>query len=161
MLEETANQSVVTWHRRLGHAPINSFKDIKNSVADPHVLPIELNEISCVVCDKSKMTRKISRETGNSCKEILEKNHSDVAGPFPTKSLGGKFYYVSFIDEYSRYTEIKFLTHKNEVESATKEYIRRMKNQTGKQVKVFKSDNGSEYTAHSLINFFQLEGIKF
>lgn len=157
---EEANVSVRIWHRRLGHFPIRAFDDLKKVVADPEVLPVDRPIIDCETCEKSKMVRNISKDTANSCTDILQKIHSDVSGPFSTKSLGGKLYYVTFIDEYSRYIEVKFITHKHEVEDAVKEFIKRVERQTEKKVKIFKSDNGGEYISKSLIGFFKSVGIK-
>lgn len=148
------------WHKRLGHAPVSMFTDIQKAVADPQVLPKERPNIDCEACEKSKITRKICKDSGNSCSQILEKIHSDVAGPFSTKSVGGKYYYISFIDEFSRYAEIKFIANKSLVEDAVKEFITRIERQMGQKVKIFKSDNGGEYTSKSLLNYFKSVGIK-
>lgn len=155
-----ANVSVQTWHRRLGHIPITNFGAVKEAVADPDVLPNERIMIDCEACEKSKISRKICKDPGNSCSEILEKIHSDVAGPFSTKSLGGKSYYISFIDEFSRYAEVVFISNKSEVEKTVREYIAKIELQTGKRVKIFKCDNGGEYSSTSLLNYLTNNGIK-
>ena len=37
----------------------------------------------------------------------------DVWGPSPVKSLGGKIYYISFMDDKTRYTKLSLLTNKS------------------------------------------------
>ena len=32
----------------------------------------------------------------------LQRVHSDVCGPMPTDSIGGKKYFITFIDDYMR-----------------------------------------------------------
>lgn len=75
----------------------------------------------------------------NSCSEILEKIHPDVAGPFCTNSIGSKYYNVSLVDELFRYTEVTFVYNKTEIEEG---YVTNMEKQIVKLVKIFKSDNG-------------------
>jgi hypothetical protein len=45
-----------------------------------------------------------------------------VFGPVPIPSLGNSMYYVSFIDDFSRYTWIYFLRNKYEVFDKFKEF---------------------------------------
>ena len=37
-------------------------------------------------------------------KDLLELVHTDVCGPMQTKSLGGAYYFLLFIDYFTRYT---------------------------------------------------------
>src|SRR5882724_11610465 len=41
------------------------------------------------------------------------KVHLDMWGPSLVKSLGGKTYYISFMDDKTRYTKLSLLTHKS------------------------------------------------
>lgn len=45
----------------------------------------------------------------------LDLVHSDVWGPSPVISSHGFRYYVIFVDDFSRFTWIYFMTHKSEV----------------------------------------------
>lgn len=77
--------------------------------------------------------------------QALEIVHSDLCGPMQTASLGGSRYFLLFIDDYSRMSWIYFLKNKSE----TFEHFRKFKtfaeNQTGKRLKVLRSDRGGEY----------------
>jgi hypothetical protein len=59
-----------------------------------------------------KQKRKFFDVGTHSSKDFLEYVHSAVYGPYPTASLSGKWYYVSFIDDYSRFTWLYFFTEK-------------------------------------------------
>ena len=75
-------------------------------------------------------------------------------------SLRGHEYYVLFIDDHSRKTLIYFLKHKGEVFAQFQESKALVEIQTGKKIKVLRSDNGGEYASDELIDFCTTEGIK-
>jgi len=60
----------------------------------------------------------------------------------PVHSIGGYLYYTTFINEFSRKTWIYYLNHKDEAFETFKEFKALVENQTGKKIKIFRSDNG-------------------
>jgi hypothetical protein len=71
--------------------------------------------------------------------------HNDVFGPMSIPSLGKSVYYVSFIDEFSRYTWIYFIRKKYEVFDMFKEFKAPIRNQIEKIIKVLMTDNGGDF----------------
>ena len=55
----------------------------------------------CEHCIKGKQTRMKFGITIHNIEGILDYVHSNVWGPSKTSSLGGKHYYVTFVDDYS------------------------------------------------------------
>ena len=47
----------------------------------------------------------------------------DMVGPIKPVSIHGYRYFVTFIDDYSSLTVVKFLTHKNRASKSFKEFI--------------------------------------
>jgi transposase InsO family protein len=92
-------------------------------------------------------------------KGILELIHSDVFGPVPIPSVGKFVYYVSFIDDSSRYTSIYFLRNKSEVFDKFKEFKALVENQTEKKIKVLRTDNGGEFCRNEFEEFCKKCGI--
>jgi hypothetical protein len=90
---------------------------------------------------------------------ILHLVHSDVFGPISVPSLGKSMYYVSFIDEFLRKTWIYFLRKKSEVFDRVKEFKALVENQTEKQIKVLRSDNGREFRGNEFEEFCKKCGI--
>ena len=105
----------------------------------------------CEPCILGKMKRaSVPKKSESSTSHILELVHTDVCGPFELPSHGGSRYFVSFTDDFSRYTVVYFLKNKSEVFSKFKEYKKMMENSTGgeiKQLNIIRSDNGGEYTS--------------
>ena len=70
--------------------------------------------------------------------------HSDVC-PMHVNSHGNSKYFVTFVNDYSRYVHIYFIKSKDEVLEKLKEFANYTANTTGKKAKVLRSENGGEY----------------
>lgn len=83
-----------------------------------HSLAVIPNKESvvCDACQQAKAHQLPFSSSIHSTSNPLELVHTDVWGPALT-SVNGLKYYVSFVDDYSRYTWIYFLKNKSDVES--------------------------------------------
>ena len=63
-------------------------------------------------------------------------------------ALSGFLYYVIFIDDFLRKCWIYFIKVKNETIDKFKEFKVSIENQTGKQIKILKTDNGGEFESN-------------
>lgn len=78
--------------------------------------------------------------------------HSDLWGsPYITPSLSKCQYYISFVDDFSRKVWIYFLRTKDEPFSKFVEWLALVENQSGKNLKALRIDNGLEYCNKTLI----------
>jgi transposase InsO family protein len=75
-------------------------------------------------------------------------------------SLSGCEYYLTFIDDHSRKTWIYFLKAKSEVFKRFQEFKALVENQTGKRIKVLRSNNGGEYASTEFVDFCTRAGIR-
>ena len=98
---------------------------------------------TCESCIKGKMTRKSFSQHWTST-NLLEIVHTDLCGPMRTKTHRGMQYFVTFIDDYSRYGHVYFLQHKNEALDKFKEFKVEVENQLGRSIKTLNSDRGGE-----------------
>ena len=71
--------------------------------------------------------------------------HSDVCGPMPTVSIGGRRYFVAFIDDYIRCCRVYFMKSKSEVFDKFKEFEHCTTNERGNLIGTLRSDNDGEY----------------
>ena len=60
------------------------------------------------------MTKRPFSTKGTRAKELLQVVHSDVCGPLNVQKRGEYEYFVSFIDDYSRYDYIYLMRRKSE-----------------------------------------------
>ena len=58
---------------------------------------------TCETCLQGKMTRSPFVGQMAKAKNLLEIIHSNVCGPFGEMARGGFFYFLTFIDDLSRY----------------------------------------------------------
>ena len=75
---------------------------------------------------------------------ILNLIHSDVAGPIPTTSINYCRYFLTFIDDCSRYCWIYFMKQKSEVFEIFKVFKAMDENSFRKKIKSIRSDKGGE-----------------
>ena len=78
--------------------------------------------------------------------------HNDVFGHVPIPSLGGHFYYVTFINDLSKNTSFYFLKKKSDLFKKI-EFKLLMENQIGKKIKVLRTDNGGEFCGKEFKKF--------
>ena len=135
--QPTANHT--NWHSRLGHISDTSLRK----------LDLPTDSKFCEPCAMGKQSRTpIPTVTRNSPRSSRRGQllHSDIAGPFSVRSLGGAQYWASFIDDYSRFAYLIPLKNKSDLYSAFITVLTTMKT-FGLSPDQIHSDNGSEYTS--------------
>jgi hypothetical protein len=155
------SMSLQEWHERFGHLNENDLKNIirkqkfdRIDIKADEALPV------CGTCVKGKQTRKPFTTSVSQSTELLELVHTDVCGPMRVNSLAGSRYFVTFIDDKSRWCEIYFMKKKSEVIEKFKKYKCLVEKKTERKIKTVRSDNGTEYTSHCLEDFLKQEGIR-
>ena len=104
--------------------------------------------------------KKTSFGTGDHrSKGPLEYVHSDVWGPTSVASRGGARYLVSFIDDFSRKAWIYLMKTKDQVFEKFKAWRALVEKQSGRELKILRSDNGGEYTSTEFTQYCSAEGI--
>ena len=157
------NRSQSIWHYRLGHLGANNMKKmLKEGLVDGmdcSMAELE-NEQVCQGCLMGKQHRNpFPKASATRAAEVMTTIHSDVCGPINVESLGKSKYFVTFIDDMSRYTHVYFLKHKSEVLEKFKEFVNLTTNETGNQVKILRTDNGGEYCSHEFAEYMKEKGI--
>ena len=90
----------------------------------------------------------------------LQLIHSDVCGKIGTRSLSGGEYFVTFVDDHTRYVWAYILKSKDEVFAHFQKWKAQVEKSTGREVKILRSDNGGEYTSKEFNSYLTTEGIK-
>ncbi|KAI3721795.1 hypothetical protein L2E82_32813 [Cichorium intybus] len=149
------------WHQRYGHLHIQGLQLLKNKQMVDDLPVIKSLEKVCESCMAGKQSRKsFPVEKAKRADDILEIVHADLWGPMRTESLAGSKYFLLFTDDFSRMSWVYFLKYKSE----SFEYFRKFKalveKQSGKALKVLRTDRGGEFTSKEFDAFCDEQGIK-
>ena len=77
---------------------------------------------------KGKQTKHTKKGATRST-ELLEIIHTNICRPFDAPSFGKEKYFITFIDDFSRYTYIYLLHEKSQVVEALAMYINEVERQ--------------------------------
>ncbi|KAL6335699.1 hypothetical protein AAG906_032893 [Vitis piasezkii] len=75
----------------------------------------------------------------------LQLDSGYICGPFLTPSWNGQQYFITFIDDYSRYGYLYLIHEKSQSLDVFKNFKVEVENQLSKKIKVVRSDRGGEY----------------
>ena len=150
------------WHRRYGHLGVKNLQTLaKNEL----VRGFDYNpskEISfCQACVEGKLHKSSFPTTGGKrAKEPLGLVHSDVCGKISTPSLSGGLYFLTFIDDATRYVWMYVLKSKDQVFEKFLEWKAQVENSSGQKLKTLRTDNGGEYTSKGFTAYLKKEGVR-
>ena len=123
---------------------------------------IQIDLDFCEDCILGKLKKTTFIKVGRQPKaERLDLVHTDVWGPAPVASLGGSYYFVTFIDDHKRKVWVYFLKHKSDVFSVFKKWLAQVQTETGLKLKILRSDNGGEYCSRGFKEFCETNGMIF
>lgn len=150
------------WHRRYGHLGVQSLQKLAREglVKGLTYNPSKGVEF-CETCvgGKHKTTPFQASESQRAVKP-LDLVHSDVCGKLNTRSRGGAEYFLTFIDDCTRYIWVYLLKHKSEVVKCFQTWKARVENESGRKVNTLRSDNGGEYTSATFEELLAMDGIR-
>ena len=134
--------SAYLWHKRLGHIS----KERMQRLVKNEILPnLDFTDLGvCIDCIKGKQTKHTKKGATRST-QLLEIIHTDICGPFDVPSFGGEKYFITFIDDFSRFGHVYLLHEKSQSVNALEVYINEVERQLERKVKIIRSDRGGEY----------------
>lgn len=154
----TSEDTALLLHQRLGH-PSSSTMSLLPSFNNSSIIKQLLD--SCDICFCAKQSRTLFSLSDNKALSLFDLVHCDLWGPYPLSSFTGSHYFFTLVDDHSRVVRIYLLKDKSEVSSCLHNYFAMVKTQFGKVIKVFRSDNGTEFTSNPIQHFFSTHGILF
>ncbi|GJX41952.1 zinc finger, CCHC-type containing protein [Tanacetum coccineum] len=134
------NDSVL-WHARLGHV---HFKRMQDMSKDGLIPAFDMDTEKCKTCMLTKLTKKPFQIVKHKTK-VLELIHSDLCDLHASSSLGNKKYFVTFIDDTSRFCYVYLLHSKDEALDKFKVFKTEVELQQGSLINIFRTDKGGEY----------------
>jgi transposase InsO family protein len=132
------------WQRKLGHLSFDLGK--LNLVRGLPRWRFE-KELVCAPCRHAKMVASSHPPLTNVMTECpCELLHMDLVGPSRVRSVGGKWYVLVVVDDYSRYAWVFFLEEKGETFGFVRDLVLRLRNERhGDAIRAIRSDNDSQF----------------
>jgi hypothetical protein len=158
LVHSTINQCEL-WHIIFSHLHYRARSIVSKAMTCIPELQVN-HEGVCKGCAQGKNVKSLFPSSDSKAKGIFDIVHLDVCGQMIATSVSRYVYYVSFIDDCSHKTWIYFLKGKNEVSNKFKEFKDLVENLSEKKIKIFRSDNGREFTSGEFKTFCKEVGIK-
>ena len=76
------------------------------------------------------------------------------------KSLGGKEYFITFIDEKTKYCWVYVIKNKSDVFEKFKEWKAEVESLLGHRVRILRTDNGGENTSVEFEDYLKSQGVR-
>ncbi|GJU78201.1 retrovirus-related pol polyprotein from transposon TNT 1-94 [Tanacetum coccineum] len=139
----------------LGH---NLFSIVVAPICLPR-LKFEKDHL-CSACQLGK-SKKFSHKpkSKNINMEVLHTLHMDLCGPMRVQSINGKKYILVIVDDYSRFTWVKFLRSKDETPEFVINFLKQIQVGLNKTVRYIRTDNGTEFVNQVMSNYYEGVGI--
>ena len=137
-------ESPNVWHGRLGHVNFNSMRRLIKLDYIP-TFAID-SKTKCKTCVEAKQTRS-SFKSVERITEPLDLIHTDVCDLKSIPTRGGNKYFITFIDDNTRYCYVYLLKSKDEAIDKFILYKAEVENQLNKKIKRVRSDRGGEYVS--------------
>jgi transposase InsO family protein len=112
------------------------------------------SDLVCAPCRHGKMIATSHSPVNTVMTEHSgQLHHMDTVGPSRVRSMGGKWYVLIIIDDYSRYSWVFFLESKDEVFEHFWNLALRLNNEHPNCLKAIRSDNETEFRNTSFDEF--------
>ena len=125
--------NIITWHARLGHIG----QDRLNRLAQVDLLG-SLSKVELPVwehCLVEKATR-LPFGKAKRASSPLQLIHSDICGPMNVRARHGGNYFITFIDDYTRFGHVYLISHKSEALDCFIRYTKMVENKLSTKIKI-------------------------
>jgi len=123
------------------------------------IVDTEAHDKFCEDCVNGKLSQAPHMKPATQAEQPLHWVFSDVHGPIPVCSCQGHYYWVTFINDYSRFPAVYFIAKKSDVFAAFCQHEAWAENITGQCIGIFHNDKGSEYMSSEFNKFLVEAGI--
>nr|GFB42231.1 hypothetical protein [Tanacetum cinerariifolium] len=142
---------------RLNHLNFGTINDLarKDLVRGLPRLKFEKDHLcsACQLGKSKKHTHKPKAENTNL--EVLNTLYMDLCGPMRVQTMNGKKYILVIVDDYSRFTWVKFLRSKDETPEVVIKFITQIQVGLNKTVRYVRTDNGTEFVNHTMTEYYE------
>jgi hypothetical protein len=148
------------WHRRMGHFGVSRIKEASTKLHGLTIVEGDESDLRCEPCVEGNQKRRAFDGVYDKATEVLGVVHLDLTGKY-IPSKGGNTYAMKAVDDASSYNESMYT---NSREAAVllgrfMEWMKKVERQTGKKVKVLRTDMEPSLMGNLWDAFFKETGI--
>jgi hypothetical protein len=149
------------WHRRLGHLSFDLLYRLSGLclLRGLPLLKFESDLVCAPYCHGKMITASHSPVNTVMTKHPGQLLHMDIVGPSQVRSMGGKWYVLIIVDDYSHCSWVFFSESKDEVFEHFQSLALRLNNEQPNCLKAIHCGNGTEFRNASFDEFCLEHGI--
>ncbi|GKB23759.1 retrovirus-related pol polyprotein from transposon TNT 1-94, partial [Tanacetum coccineum] len=135
------------WHRHLSHLNFGTINQLAKQgiVRGLPKLKFEKDHL-CYACSLGKSKKHSHKpKSKDTNQEKLYLLHMVLCGPMHVESINGKKYILAIVDDYSRFTWVKFLRSKDEAPEFIIKFLKMIQVRLNATVRNIRTDNGTEF----------------
>ncbi|GJT38282.1 retrovirus-related pol polyprotein from transposon TNT 1-94 [Tanacetum coccineum] len=161
LLSKASKNKSWLWHHRLNHLNFGTINDLarKDLVRVLPRLKFEKDHLcsACQLGKSKKHTHTPKAEKTNL--EVLNTLHMDLCRPMRVQIINGKKYILVIVDDYSRFTWVKFLRSKDETPEFVINFLKQIQVGLNKTVRYIRTGNGTKFFNQILNKYYEHVGI--
>nr|GEZ50388.1 retrovirus-related Pol polyprotein from transposon TNT 1-94 [Tanacetum cinerariifolium] len=149
------------WHRRLSHLNFSAINYLARQglVRGLPKLKFEKDHL-CLACAMGKSTKKTHKpKSKDTNQENLYLLHMYLCRPMRIESVNGKKYILIIVNDYSRFTWVKFVRSKDETSDFIIKFLKMIQVRLKVPVRRIRTDNGTEFVNQTLRDYYEEVGI--
>nr|GEU36139.1 integrase, catalytic region, zinc finger, CCHC-type, peptidase aspartic, catalytic [Tanacetum cinerariifolium] len=149
------------WHHHLSHLNFGAINHLARQglVRGLPKLKFKKDHL-CSVCAMGKSTKKSHKpKFEDTNQEKLYLLHMDLCGPMHIESVNGKKYIFVIVDDYSRFTWVKFLRSKDEAPDFIIKFLKMIQVRLKVLVRRIRTNNRTEFVNQTLREYYEEVGI--
>nr|GEX00743.1 retrovirus-related Pol polyprotein from transposon TNT 1-94 [Tanacetum cinerariifolium] len=161
LLSKASKTKSWLWHRRLSYLNFGKINHLARQglVRGLPKLKFKKDHL-CSACAMGKSMKKSHKpKSEDTNQEKLYLLHMDLCGPMRVESVNEKMYILVIVDDYSRFTWVKFLRSKDEALDFIITFLKMIQVRLKVPVRRIRTDNRTEFVSQTLRKYYEEFGI--
>ncbi|GJZ27536.1 retrovirus-related pol polyprotein from transposon TNT 1-94, partial [Tanacetum coccineum] len=161
LLSKASKTKIWLWHRRLLHLNFGTLNKLAKDGLARGIPNFNFQKDHlCSACALRKSKKSFHQpKDGDTNQEKLYLFHMDLCGPMRVESINEKKYILVIVDDYSRFTWVKFMRSKDEAPDAIIKCIKNIQVRLNVTVRNVRTYNGTKFVNQTLRDFYENVGI--
>ncbi|GJX41657.1 retrovirus-related pol polyprotein from transposon TNT 1-94 [Tanacetum coccineum] len=157
LLSKASKTKSWLWHRRLSHLNFDTLNQLTKQglVKGLPKLKYEKDHL-CSACSLGKSMKYSHKpKAENSNQEKLYRLHMDLCRPMRIESIHEKKYIIVMVDDYSRFTWVKFLRSKDETPEFVIKFLKKVQVALNATIRNIRTDNETEFVNQTIRSYYE------